>query len=170
MKNIIGLGQRRTHSYPQPTTHRLRGLSKRQKTRVLECEKDAKDNYGLDPENEPIVIDIECSETFACGWDYDFTPCLTASRGSQKGFWVSSMSRRLNIPEMFKLQGMSPAKMEKWAQHMSEREIGFAIGNAMSVAVLERLVAQALWSAGLISAKILDPHHHKTFRPAFLRG
>ena len=53
----------------------------------------------------------------------------------------------MNIKEMMRLQGIDP---ETFKQVVSDSVMGQQLGNAMSVNVMERILAKALLAAGLI--------------------
>ena len=63
------------------------------------------------------------------------------------GHWVSSRSRLLTVEETLVLQGM-PSDVRR--EGTSNRQIGLMTGNAMSVNVLERLLARLLPGVGLL--------------------
>ena len=63
---------------------------------------------------------------------------------------MAKQKRQMTIIEMMKLQGIRPQTVEGWSAFLSDAAMGAALGNAMSVNVLERLVPRALKAAGLI--------------------
>ena len=73
------------------------------------------------------------------------SPCLTRSRS--KGHWLIHKNRRMNIKEMMRRQGIDP---DNFKQVVSDSVMGQQLGNAMSVNVMERILAKALLAAGLI--------------------
>ena len=81
-------------------------------------------------------------------------PCLTRSRVGAGGHWVSSRSRLLTLEEMLALQGM-PADVRRAG--ISDRQMGFMIGNSMSVNVLERLLVRLLPGVGLLPPGRMPP-------------
>ena len=52
---------------------------------------------GTDPRNVPMFSDIDSSERFASSMVRQL-PCMTASRGASRGFWVSMRGRRILLP------------------------------------------------------------------------
>jgi len=74
--------------------------------------------------------------------------CLTESRVKSGGFYVTTLSRRMSTDEMTRFQGMRPQPWKKWG--MSRTMFNGALGNAMSVNILERLLPRVLQAAGLI--------------------
>lgn len=106
---------------------------------------------GSDPEREPWLVDID-STTPRMGWKHDVSPCITARRGD--GHWVTNRGRRLNKPEMMRLQGMNP---KKFLIAVTNNQLGKQLGNTMSVNVLERILVRALPAARLVpEGKLVD--------------
>lgn len=116
-----------------------------------------------DFDTKDVFVDVDAGEKFA-HWVVGHLPCLTASRGASSGFYLSSYDRRLTIHEMMRFQGMNPKVLEGWQDCMTARQMGHAIGNAMSVNVLQRVLLRALWSVGLIG-KMPDPWDNKKYVP-----
>ena len=84
----------------------------------------------------------------------EYTPCITASRGSNGGFWVFSKGSRLSTRELMKLQGMRPGQFSPGVTRtIGKRRLGFMVGNAFTQTVLNRLLVRALPRARL--SKIL---------------
>lgn len=80
-------------------------------------------------------------------------PCLTRGRAGSGGHWVSTRRRLLTIDEMLTLQGI-PADVHR--KGISNRQVGYMIGNAMSVNVLERLLLRLLPGVGLLPERPRD--------------
>ena len=72
----------------------------------------------------------------------DRSPCLLKSRA--RGFYVSTLGRRMSIAEMCAFQGFPSLK----ADTISTAALGGMLGNAMSLNVVVRVVADALPSMG----------------------
>jgi hypothetical protein len=66
--------------------------------------------------------------------------------------------------EMMRFQGMNPKVLAGWQECMKDRQMGHAIGNAMSVNVLQRVLCRALAAGGLIH-KMQDPWDDKHYTP-----
>ena len=79
-------------------------------------------------------------------------PCLTRGRAGSGGHWVSTRGRLLTIEEMLALQGM---RADVHRKGISDRQVGYMIGNSMSINVLERLLLRLLPSVGLLPER---PH------------
>jgi DNA (cytosine-5)-methyltransferase 1 len=87
----------------------------------------------------------------------DKCPCLTRARAG--GHYVPRLRRFLSVVERGSLQGL-PRRV---TQHMveacegNERAVRAALGDAMSLNVLMRVLSKALYSAGLINNVPVDP-------------
>jgi hypothetical protein len=123
--------------------------------------------YGINVNKVPICVEIDSSEEFG-SWSAGYTPCITASRGKSRGFFITVHGRRIRVNEMMRCQGMQPKRLRKWTESMSRGAIGHAIGNAMSVCVLERLLPTVLYSAGILARRPVDNHADSAFKPRFL--
>ena len=108
---------------------------------------------GYNPDKETILIDIDSSDPY---WKWRASESMTLTRGrSLSGGWfVSSRKRRQAVGEMLMLQGIPP-RMLGDISLLSVTAIRSAIGNSMSVNILERLLPRVCWSIG-ISHKIDD--------------
>ena len=84
-------------------------------------------------------------------------PCLTAARGAQGSFHISTKHRMTTIHELGRLQGWHTLPIDKvLGKGAKVSALGRALGNGMSVNVLHRLLPRALWSAGLLERKTRD--------------
>lgn len=104
---------------------------------------------GHNPDRETWIIDIFGNWTHGM---LGKSPCLTRTRAAAGGHWITTRSRLMSVPEMLRLQGMSPALN---CVGITERQMGCMIGNAMSVNVLERLLVRLLPAVGLVSGTCL---------------
>lgn len=100
--------------------------------------------------DSPVVIDLQASKDFA-NFRVDLSPCITATRCSQGAYYVTSLGRCMTLVEMGRLQGFPSWISERLASHCNkkgmrshEKHIGHAIGNAMSVNVLCRLLLRVV--------------------------
>ena len=116
-----------------------------------------------DFDTQHVFVDVDAGEKFA-HWVAGHLPCLTASRGASSGFYLSTYNRRLTMNEMMRFQGMNPQVLAGWQECMTERQMGHAIGNAMSVNVLQRVLLRALAASGLVG-NIQDPWDNKDYTP-----
>ena len=84
-------------------------------------------------------------------------PCLTAARGAQGGFHISTKHRMTTIHELGRLQGWHTLSIDKVLDRGAKvSSLWRALGNGMSVNVLYRLLPRALRSAGLLERKPRD--------------
>ncbi|MCP4241424.1 MAG: DNA cytosine methyltransferase, partial [bacterium] len=92
---------------------------------------------GKEPFKHTYVLDIDGSapSTPMLGC----SPCLTATRASGGGHWLSTRGRRMSTAEMCKLQGMDPARLRA-PNDVSEFQFRKMLGNSMSVNVVETLL------------------------------
>ena len=75
----------------------------------------------------------------------DTCPCLL----TRSKIWISNRGRLLNARERCRLQGMNP---DDFKQVVSDAQWRKQLGNAMSVNVVERLLARLLPAVGLTGA------------------
>lgn len=108
---------------------------------------------GINPLRTPVSVDIDCSMAYKT-YSVNAMGCLTATRGSTGGPWISSRGRRTTINELFRAQGVDPSMVSHKEAGISDREMGRMLGNSMSVNVCARVIASALWSAGLSSKRL----------------
>ncbi len=111
---------------------------------------------GVDPFHTPVVIDTCASPRFrTC--QTEMSPCVTASRAQVCGYWLSTHARLVTLGELAKLQGMDLRRFGDYESvGINGRCIGHAIGNAMSVSVLERILIRLVWAAGLVDCMPRD--------------
>jgi len=78
-------------------------------------------------------------------------PCVTKARGIAGGFyWVNYLDRFTNIYELGAVQGFPDWIIDEYLSAASESQVGAAIGDAMSVNILMRVLPRLLFTAGLI--------------------
>ena len=75
------------------------------------------------------------------------TPCLTAARGAQGGFWLLGKHRMMKVEELLRLQGFNPSQTQLM-QVLSMRQAGALIGNSFALPVIGRVLVRALCSIG----------------------
>ena len=61
---------------------------------------------GMDPRRVPVIVDIACSKGYATH-GISCMPCMTAARASRFNYWCSVVGRRILLPELMQLQGIS---------------------------------------------------------------
>jgi len=106
---------------------------------------------GHDPDVDTWIINVFGG--FQPHGMKNMCPCLTRGRAGSGGHWVSTRRRLLTIDEMLTLQGI-PADVHR--KGISNRQVGYMIGNAMSVNVLERLLLRLLPGVGLLPERPRD--------------
>ena len=120
------------------------------------CEQSQKlDNQGVDHKNQTCFIDVHSSPKFTQS-KVAICPCITATRGSQGGYYITNQRRMTSLQELARLQGWTSAAVERMLKRSNPKTVGHAIGNGMSVNVLYRLLPRALFSAGLLKEKPKD--------------
>ena len=118
---------------------------------------------GLNLHTVPIFVDVDSSEKFTT-WKAGVCLPLTASRTRNGGHYLTTEKRKLTVNEMLRLQGIAPRAVVGWADHVSSSNFRFAIGNAMSGNVLQRIIPRALYCAGLLPKLLADQWLDKKYR------
>ena len=107
-----------------------------------------------------ILVDLAASARFE-NQGVDIAPCITATRAKTGGFLIMNQKRMTTTDELGRLQGFPTWAVDKMLSTSANAgDIRFAIGNAMSVNVLVRLLPRVLHSAGLLKAKPRDMETH----------
>ena len=101
---------------------------------------------GMNPFDVDAIYNVGGSKPH---WTLDACPTITASRGSQRAFWSSKRFRLLDVNEMMKLQGAQPSTFTNWDKVISTTQMGRIIGNAMTVPIVEDIMAAILVSLGV---------------------
>jgi hypothetical protein len=106
---------------------------------------------GIDPAKVSTFVDVFASSTFA-NCKARVCPCITASRSKAGGFYVTTLKRMTYYRELGGLQGFPMKTLHKLltCHRVKKNTIGHAIGNAISVNVLMRLLPRLLVAAGLV--------------------
>lgn len=121
---------------------------------------------GVDIDRQTCLIDVHASPQFGQA-AVGISPCITATRGKQGGFFVTNRQRMTNIEELGRLQGWPTQvvhKMQRDNVRVAKKYIGHAIGNGMTVNVVLRLLPRVLYSAGLLAEKPFDQWKHANFK------
>lgn len=100
-----------------------------------------------------LVVDTGASKRFASAM-VGCSPCLTKSRS--RGYFLVDHNRYMTVHEMGGLQGLGSSWIDRMLEVESSTFIGSALGDAMSVNVLSRVLARALYSAGLVPSLPTD--------------
>ena len=109
---------------------------------------------NVDSTKETCLLDVGATPRFSSAI-VGCCPCLTASRAKASGHFVTTRSGMMTLSEICRFQGL-PQNRYTCARdkvNMSHAKFGFAVGNAMSVNVLERLFPKVLRAANLVHAK-----------------
>lgn len=78
-------------------------------------------------------------------------PCITKSRGGSNGFYVISLSRFMTIYEIGAFQGVPSWVIDRFLRKgITKAQLGRALGDAMSLNVLMRVLPRALRAGGLL--------------------
>ncbi len=105
---------------------------------------------GVDGSRAPVMVDIQASRRFAtCA--VNKSPCITVARASHGGYYILNQMRMTSLRELGRLQGFPTWFIANLERHeFPKKEIGAAIGNAMSINILCRILPRAAHAAGLI--------------------
>ena len=113
------------------------------------------EDHSINPCATPVFVDVGCTPKFAVSMARKL-PCLSATRGASFNIWVSTRGRCIQLPELFRLQGIDPADYPWEAAGVTASQMGRMLGNAMSLNMCERVLASLIWSAGLVKDKPSD--------------
>ncbi|MCP4240495.1 MAG: hypothetical protein GY772_08010, partial [bacterium] len=108
----------------------------------------------VDPRKVPCCVDTGASPNWSSAM-VGCSPCLTASR--HHGHYVTTKGGMMTLNEMCRLQGVPPDRFDHEVAGVSAEAFARALGNAMSVNVLQRLLAKVLYSARLVDDEIPLP-------------
>ena len=95
---------------------------------------------GVDPFKSTYIVEIGQSSSRRGTIMQECSPCLTKTRCSQGGHWVTTHGRKLRTSEMLALQNMTPDRVKK-PDNVSEPIFQGMIGNSMSVNIIETILA-----------------------------
>ena len=109
------------------------------------------EELGKDPAQYHIIVDVAASPSRA-QLAVGMCPTITKHRGGLRGFYITSLNRRLSVSEMIRLQGASPERFMAALDDIGHKAMGEICGNAMSPPVLTRILQSLLPSVGLTSA------------------
>ena len=110
---------------------------------------------GIDPLRTTCLVDIDSSERFMTMKDR-CSPCLTRRRAYDGGFWITTHGRRLGTDDMLRLQHMDPQRLKR-PSDVPQKQFNAMIGNAMSVNVVEAVIAMLSRSCpSLFAHPLLD--------------
>ena len=112
-----------------------------------------------------ILVDLAASARFE-NQGVDIAPCITATRAKTGGFLIMNQTRMTTTDELGRLQRFPTWAVGKMMSSADPRDVRFAIGNAMSVNVLVRLLPRVIQSAGLLKTKPRDIWKHLSSKHA----
>ena len=104
---------------------------------------------GHNPDKEPWIVHIFGAQTRGM---LGISPCLTMTRAAAGGHWITTRPRSTSIPEMLRLQGISP---DLNCAGITAGQTGCVISNAMPVNVSERLLVRLWPTTGLANRPCL---------------
>ena len=107
------------------------------------------EELGYDPTRYHVIVDIAASPTrqhFSVG----ICPTITRQRGGCRGFYITSLNRRLSLSELIRLQGASPERFVDGIRAIGPTARGEICGNAMSPPGLQGILRNLLPSMGLM--------------------
>ena len=110
---------------------------------------------GVDnPTRVPCFIDVDAT----LGWlsaMVECCPCLTKRRCERQGHYLTTAKGMMTLREICNFQAL-PMHFHSWARaklNITDSAFAAAVGNAMSVNVLMRLLPKVLYSAGMLADK-----------------
>lgn len=92
---------------------------------------------------QPIVIDYGSIKP---AYRVNQMPCITARRGGECSYYITTLRRSINLKELIRAQGMDPNRIK---QVTNDSTLGKAVGNAWSQPVVEEILKKLLPSIGL---------------------
>lgn len=99
---------------------------------------------GFDPYKIACAVDANATKVH---WMPNKLPCVTATRGSNGGHWLTNRARWTSLDELLRAQGMRPGVIDKTV--LTKPQLGRAIGNAMTETIITRVLRDLLTSLGL---------------------
>ena len=72
----------------------------------------------------------------------------------------------MHIDELFKMQGILPEEVPWEATQVNKTDVQGAIGSAMSVNILDRLLPRILYAAGLMQTLPTDKWESRQYNPS----
>ncbi|CAE7346753.1 bsp6IM [Symbiodinium sp. CCMP2592] len=96
---------------------------------------------GLDMWSKYIAVDIAASPSRPNSMNNNCLPCLTSCRASWGPPFITKLGRQLSTNELLRAQGFDP-KIVGCNSHLSKRQLGAAIGNAITLPVLKQILAK----------------------------
>ena len=79
-----------------------------------------------------------------------YSPCLTKTRCKSASYYLFSKQRKMQLAEMYKLQGIPVGRVRK-PKTVSESQMRGMLGNTFTVPVVARIVDRILYAVGTTS-------------------
>jgi len=113
--------------------------------------------HGVKIMKKWFVIDAHAGKTFTNIME-GVVPCITRARGGIGGHYVTKLDRFLTVHEIGALQGLPSQAVTKMLQALGNDDVtlGKALGDAMSINVLMRILSKVLFSSGLVATPLPD--------------
>ena len=112
-----------------------------------------------------VLVDLAASARFE-NLGVGISPCIIATRARQGGFLIVNQKRMTTTHEIGRLQGFPTWAVDKMLTTSQPGDVRFALGNAMGVNVLARLLPRVAYSAGLLKSKPKDIWKHFSSKDA----
>jgi len=103
---------------------------------------------GVDPTKEHCFVETGASLNWSSVM-VGQSPCLTATRCASGGHFITTRGRLMTMSEMCRLQGLPPNRINYGKAKVSHKKFAKAVGNMMSVNVLQRILPGLLKSIGV---------------------
>jgi DNA-cytosine methyltransferase len=117
---------------------------------------------GVNPQEQTCFIDIYASPSYTQA-RVGRSPCITATRAAQGGYYITNQRRMTETEELGRLQGWPTSYIHRMvASGVAQKVIRHAIGNGMSMNVVYRLLPRVLLAAGLVNERPQDKWKHLT--------
>jgi DNA (cytosine-5)-methyltransferase 1 len=100
---------------------------------------------GINPCSVDVVVDVGSGQ--GLNMMHNMCPTITRSRGQNRSYYLTSVTRKLTTSELCRLQGLDPSPYD-W-EGIPQSAIGAMAGNAMSLPVLTHVIREALLTTGM---------------------
>ena len=81
-------------------------------------------------------------------------PCLTHTRAASLAYWITTRGQCVDAHELPKFQGMKLADFGNLdSAGVTMNQSAGIIGNCVSLNVIEQVLIEGLWAAGLVASK-----------------
>ena len=111
---------------------------------------------GIDARKQLVAVDVGCTEKYLT-FGVDICRTLSRTRAATGGFWLSTFGRKMSVTEIVRVNGMLPEEVKGCFDYVSEKDLCKMIGNSVPVPLIGEILQEAMFAAGLISAKKTCP-------------